>query len=473
VIHEFRAKNIGAWLIGVGTVGTMLLVSYVFVWGQTLGSKTLLALAVAVALAPIVIYAGTRRPLVFPFGLFAMLAPMDELLGLSKFGTLLRLIGAASFAAMVFWMLKNKRWHCPPPALYVWLGVVVWMSLTLLWALDATAALGRLETVLQLVSLYLVISLMPVTLADLRAIMFGAALGGVLAAAYGVYYFHQNLASITQRLLLSNGQDVIDPNHFAAAMILPIAIVTVGFLLNPSPMIKLALVGAEVILLMGVYATGSRGGLLGVAVVFVYLAWRSRHRLHIIALMILGVLTSFFMPTSIWARFSNALTTHGSGREDIWRVGLAAFERYWLAGAGLENFPVAFNRVYMRVFTPHGIGWARAAHNLIMQTGVELGLVGLLLLLGVWWTQFRMLNQIPEHSTTYPYRLICQGTFLGLFVAAMFLDIMYRKYTWLVFITASLTYTAWQVERASIEPLSNRHYRHRPHGITSVLQTSP
>ncbi len=469
MIHEPRAKDIGAWLLGVGTVATMLLVSYIFVWGETLGSKTFLALAVAVALAPMVIYAGARRPLVFPFGLFAMLAPMDELLGLSKFGTLLRLIGAASVAAMAFWMLKNKRWRRPPPALYAWLGVVVWMSLTLFWALDSTAALGRLETVLQLISLYVVISLLPVTLVDLRAVMFGTGLGGVLSAAYGVYYFHQNLASITQRLLLSNGQDVIDPNHFAAAMILPIAVVTVGFLMTPSPGVKLALVAADVVLLMGVYATGSRGGLLGVAVVFVYLVWRSRHRIHVIALMTLSVITSFFMPTSIWARFSNALTTHGSGREDIWRVGFAAFERYWLTGAGLENFPVAFNRVYMRVFTPHGIGWARAAHNLLMQTGVELGLIGLLLLLGAWWVQFRMLNQIPENSNTYPYRLICQGALLGLFAAAMFLDIMYRKYTWLLFISASLTYAAWQSENQVIGQVPKHRHQPTSHVVTAAV----
>jgi O-antigen ligase len=446
-----RIKGFAIGLLVFGFLVFLAVASYLVVLGQVLGSKTFTAMALLTGLAPVLIYASIERPLLFPFSLFAMLAPVDELLGLSKFGTLLRFIAAASAGAMIFWMIRHRDARHPPLAAYVWGILTVWMALSIFWALDPGLAMGRMGTVLQLLLLYLTCCFMPATWADVKLVLGAVGLGGVLSAIYGVYYFHenQNVAStLSQRLVLSNGHDFIDPNHFAAAMILPITIVTGAWVQTRNMTTRVWLAMAGVVLFMGIYATGSRGGLLGAAVAVGYLAWRSGQRLRLLAILGLAAIGSSIMPTSIWSRFSNALSSHGAGREDIWRVGLEAFKHFWLFGAGLENFPTAFSRVYMNVFTPPGIGWGRAAHNLLMQVGVELGLMGLGLTLTAWVLQFSMLEAIPRGSRFYTYRLMVQAGLIGLFVAAMFLDILYRKYTWLAFIVSTLVYTAWQSEVA-------------------------
>jgi len=420
--------------------------SYFLIAGQANGSKTITALSLGIAVAPLAIYGALRKPLLFPLCLFVFFIPFDELLILPGFGTLTRLLAVLSGAAIAFWLIRTKRVTQPPKSLFFWLLLFVWMLLTIFWAIDPSLAVSRVATFIQLFLLYAVVCLVPATLADLKAVVTASVIGGSIGAGYGAYYLHENFNKI-MRVLLTNGQNVMDPNHFGAALILPVAIVTVFALSSRSMFVKVLFIALDVILFAGIYASGSRGSFVAVAVVFLYLFWASRQRLQLALVAAFGIAASFFTPTSIWFRFQHALSSGGAGREDIWHVGYAAFKQYWFLGAGLENFTLAYDRAYLQAFQQFPEGWSRAAHSLIFQYGVELGIVGLILMLAAWLVQYSILNRIGRDSNLYIYRMMAQSSLLGLFSAAMFLDVMYRKYTWLTFMVGALVYAAWKDEQ--------------------------
>ena len=50
------------------------------------------------------------------------------------------------------------------------------------------------------------------------------------------------------------------------------------------------------------------------------------------------------MPTNLFERFLQSGSDRGSGRLDIWTAGLVMFMHYPIAGAGLNNFSIIYNK---------------------------------------------------------------------------------------------------------------------------------
>ena len=207
------------------------------------------------------------------------------------------------------------------------------------------------------------------------------------------------------------------------------------------------------ILFVGIILSQSRGAVLAMAVILVYFFVRSRARLRLAAFTILTLLSAVVLVpgTPLWSRFAEALSTGGAGRTSIWRVGLMAFKSHWLFGAGYGNFADAYDQAFLQ--TPHQIWteaeWHRASHSLLIGTSVELGLIGLALLLAAWASQFNMLRNIAPTEPEYPMRVALEAAVIGTFVAALFLDVMIFKYVWLIFMLMALVRNAHYVRRAS------------------------
>jgi len=130
-------------------------------------------------------------------------------------------------------------------------------------------------------------------------------------------------------------------------------------------------------------------------------------------------------------RFLSASASGGSGRLDIWRTGLAAFREHWIVGAGSGSFATAYDRVYLQVFQAHDMGWTRAAHNMLIQNGVEYGVVGLVLLAGAIICTFRSLPKLLPDHPLFGMRAGLVGALLGLCVAGFFVDLTTAKVFWL------------------------------------------
>jgi O-antigen ligase len=239
-------------------------------------------------------------------------------------------------------------------------------------------------------------------------------------------------------LWIKTDTGAFNPNNFAAALILPIAIVATAAIKTRRVLAKLACLAGLGVLLSAVYASGSRGALIAIVVLFAYLLWKSRRRVQIALLIAGAAIASTPFVGQLSTRLSTMVPTGGAGRVSIWNVGLEAFKHHWLLGVGVGNFPLAYNEAFIRVYQAVSAGWNRGSHNVIEEAGVELGIFGLILILGVWLVQFRQLQHIGKSHPMYHLRVGSEATMLALFVASMFADNMYSKYTWLAFATVML-----------------------------------
>lgn len=441
VSHRNLGTFMGSLVIAGGATTAALAIS------ALAGTKTGAVLAIAAIGGPVFLYVSIVAPLVLPFGLYVGLVPFDNLLTISAFGTLTKILGIAAGMAIVIYLLRTRRAIAPSPSLFWWAALYVWAATTAFWAIDPQAVFSQLATSLELLILYAAISIFPADRNSVRWTSFAVIAGGICAAAYGAYLFHNGVdIYYGGRLRITTDTGVIDPNQFGAALLLPIALCLTGLLHARKMPAALGNLAALLTLFVGVTLSASRGAVLAIGLMLVYFLIRSRERVRLMALTGITAIAglAFSSQTDLWSRFGEALSTGGNGRTAIWRVGLQALKSNWLLGAGYANFSLAYDRVFLQ--TPHlpwgDAGWDRGSHSLLIGTSVELGLVGLAILLAAWVAQFSMLRDILPNESEYPVRIALEAAVLGTFVAALFLDVMTFKYIWLTFMLIALVRNA-------------------------------
>lgn len=403
------------------------------------GSTRWLAACIVAALAPPALYAAIRRPLVFPFCAYILVMPFDTLGRLGGFGTITKLVGLLCAAALILRLLRGRDAVPTPRAVLAWLALLGWMLLSTLWALEPADSLPLVAQYASLLALYAVLSMMPATQFELDAVLGSTLVASVAAAAYGAWMFARGEDVLTSsRVIIRNGDFYIDPNNFATALVLPFAIAVTWLLGANSRLVRVAMIPALLLLAAGVAASGSRGGALAVLAMFLWLVVRSRRRIAAAALLAASLGAALAANPGLVQRFAEARSTDAAGRTDIWRVGLLALRDHWTIGAGVGNFANAFDHEYLNVFARYVLGWHWAAHNTFLEAAVELGLVGVVLLVVALCLQVSMLRVVGRDDPLFEIRVALEGALVGLLVASLSGTILNQKFTWLCFAAAAL-----------------------------------
>jgi O-Antigen ligase len=380
---------------------------------------------IALAFAPFAIYFTLKRPLIFPFGLYILFVPFDGILNATTGIT--RLMAIVTGAALFFHMILTRRVLAPPKSWFAWAVYVLLASLTALWTIDPAATSLCLTQLVQLFVFFTILAMFPADREDVRAVGAIVVLSGVLAAAWGLVNYSQGLRTQEDRLTIAVNGLLIDPNHIAAALMLPIAL-AVGTLIGTRDMrLRIGSLIALAILVAATLFTGSRGGLIAVVVMLLYIAWKTRYRFQILALMSAGGLASLLQPT-VWDRFAEKGLAGGSGRLVIWDTARLALKDHWLLGAGIGAFPAAYNHVLFAMYQPIFQGWSRPAHNAFLSAAVEVGIVGAVVHLYCWWQSW----------SDSRGNVVIEAAIIALATASLFLDVLEFKYLWLAFSMAVL-----------------------------------
>lgn len=152
------------------------------------------------------------------------------------------------------------------------------------------------------------------------------------------------------------------------------------------------------LVLMGLFETGSRMGLVATALAFLAIFLISGNRLVALAgigAAILLVLSPQIMPDRIYKRFQGmigdefqtgqALTldetnpdAHVGSRVAIWRGGLEIIRKHPLTGTGFESF---LDEIAPYLVDFYGEERGRSAHNAYIKTAAELGIPALMVLI--------------------------------------------------------------------------------------------
>jgi O-antigen ligase len=423
-------------------VGLAAGVATVFLLGVALavgtGDYVHAALLGGLALLPFLVLLALKRPYAFPYGLYVLLVPFDNLLLIPGAGTLTKLLGMVSITCIVVAVLRNKKISSPPLAVSFALAYLAWDVFSLLWAPDLPAGLLDATTMCSLVIMYALLAVAPVAERDLRLICALLVLGGVAASLYGMVLLHGSAAAAGDygRLMIDVDNRRIDPNHFANSLLAPLALAVVGLLHARKPAALLMWVVFVAILAAGIAITLSREALLAVALIATVLILFSKRRVVGFAIAIpLMASVPIFIP-SFGARMVEAASTGGAGRGFIWHVVWRAVEQHPLFGWGVGGALEAYDRNYLAVYQFGSTqGWTRPPHNTPLHMLVDLGIVGLVLVVAAYLTTFRQCTGIERGDRLYDLRAALTGGLIALGFISLFIDVANYKYLWIVLAT--------------------------------------
>lgn len=185
-----------------------------------------------------------------------------------------------------------------------------------------------------------------------------------------------------------------DPNDMAYNLVVLIPVVLSLFETEKSFLLKGILVSELVIFTAAIYATGSRGGLVGLLVIIFFQVLRSQKRmLNLTIGAVLFIVLLALAPASYWERAETILKFRqdesAMGRIYAWKVGFEmAFDRP-LFGGGIGCFALGWP-----IYAPSEAGtmW-RTSHNAFVQVLGENGFLGLVTFTGFLATAIRSLQK--------------------------------------------------------------------------------
>jgi O-antigen ligase len=240
-----------------------------------------------------------------------------------------------------------------------------------------------------------------------------------------------------------------DPNELAAALVVGLAVAT-AFAVNRQVQgaLRSLSAGSAVLCFAGILLSLSRGGLIGVGAGLLFAVvvggrWRGRVLAVCAAVAFLGVgYFAFLASLPAKQRVLNVGGGGGTGRLDLWTVGLRMVSAHPVRGVGTGQFanssvhyllrPGVIERGDFILSTP------KVAHNTYLNIVSELGLVGgalfaaiLVMCVASLWRAIQRTQRDGDEKL----EILLRGLLVGMggyFVTLMFISENYAKLLWIL-----------------------------------------
>jgi O-antigen ligase len=340
----------------------------------------------------------------------------------------------------------------------VLVAFLAWAGASALWAVDAGTAAADWQRYALNAVLLLVVPAAVRSRRDLVVIAGTLAVAAAAAAASGLVIVSEEFPG---RLTGT----VSDANHLAAVLVPGIVMaVALAGVLRPAGA-RWAFACVALGCCAGLLATQSRGGLIaaGTALltwVVVGARWRRGSAALLAVLVVLGAAYPALAPAADDRRWADV--GDGSGRTDLWEVGLRIFADNPLLGVGTGNYLLAGPRYLVRPgHLPRAdiiLATPRVAHNTYLHVLAELGVIGLtlfvLLVALCLMTLLRAVRLFAELGDRGSQVLgaACAASLCGTLTAYFFLSAQYEKQLWLLLGTGpALLLLALRARRAGAD----------------------
>lgn len=322
------------------------------------------------------------------FGVVAFLEALPRVSGAASVAKAAGAILALSWLATVATRNADRDELVSRYPALTWAAVLFlsWGALSLLWAESVGAGATELSRyALNMLLVPIVFSAVR-TRAHVTWVLWVFLGGALLSAAYGVIFPSTDPFAPGGTRLSGAG---LNPNFLASLSVVATVLgVALAANRDSPPGARAAAAAAAALCALSVAATGSRGGLLSLTVVFVLgMLYAGKGRrlaitfagVAVAAAVVLYIGT--FAPAEIRERV--LVVEGGAGRTDIWTVGWRMVEDNPVRGVGLGNFEVSSIHYLLEpgallrdeIIVDH----AKTAHNLYLHVLSELGVVGLVL----------------------------------------------------------------------------------------------
>lgn len=330
-----------------------------------------------------------------------------------------------------------------PGVLYLAAVFLAWVAMSALWSEDSGNAMYSFTRYAPNVLMLPIVFAGVQRRRDVSAIVIAFVAGALLSTVYGAFIAPGD-PSDAGRL---EGAGV-DPNYLAVTLVAALALAAaVAFTRGHQPPARVAGAAVAALLGLGLLLTVSRGGLIALlAAVVAALVFAGRgRRLPLLAVAVVGLAAGAFYIAALAPQEARDHVTqlgNGSGRTDIWTVGMRMFQAQPLHGVGAGNFP---NSSVHYLLEPGAIlrddfilDKPKVAHNVYLEVAAELGIVGFLLLMGLFGFCVSCAVRAAREFTRrgdVAMELLTRGLVVGLvgmLAASFFVSVEYLKQLWLL-----------------------------------------
>ena len=447
-----QASNLPLRLVQIGIPALAALV------GVMSGVSPLFGIAAALGLA----YAAlVLSDLALGLALFVVLSFLDNL-ALGGGLSLAKLSGGVLFLSWLALVATRQDDAGRAPLLRDRGGLVTvtfllgcWVAMSAVWADDSGTALGAVSRWALNLCLFPVVYTIVRRPRDVRWIFGLFVVGALIAAAVGLASGGGGAAAAAD----AAGQDVrlagtgLNPNELGQLMILAVVLSgALGCVRELSPPARALAFAGSGLALLALLMTVSRGAILGLVAALLFAPFVIGHGRRAaaaaLAVLVLGCGTLYifaFAPQADRDRITHSETT-GSGRTDIWKVGLRMVKANPVLGVGADNF--AIGAVHYLVApgeiqrSDHILYQQLPAHNIYLQALAELGPPGLLGLLAIFGYVLLTLLRAARrfaHRRERSMELLTRALLIGLaglMLSDFFSTAIYSKQLWLLMATA-------------------------------------
>ncbi|MFN2629833.1 MAG: O-antigen ligase family protein, partial [Gaiellaceae bacterium] len=278
--------------------------------------------------------------------------------------------------------------------------------------------------------------------AQVRWIIMAFLLGAAVSGAYGLVHPVSQTNQDYGRLAGTIGDANTEATAFVVALALAVGLLAAR---DRGPKLRLFTFACAGICVVGLLQTLSRAGLLSFAAMLVagcVFGGRWRARAAVLLTVAVAGTAGYFLAIAPLAARQRITSQDTSGRADIWQVGWRMFSAHPLQGVGAGNFqtssihylvaPGAIHRADLIVNTP------KVAHNIYLELLADLGVPGLLALLGVLLGALAAAARAAwlfQRSNDRELELISRAVVLSVLafmVADFFVSDQFSKQLWLV-----------------------------------------
>jgi len=361
----------------------------------------------------------------------------------------------AGVATVVGMLMHRKEAHLPFNSITCLLILFpLWMTVTLLFALEPNDAYVRWEEVMKTFFFVLVAASLLRTRKHLEAFLW------VIVLSIGFYGVKGGIFT-----LLSGGSEKVygppgtsfltDNNAIAVALIMIIPLMHFLGTTIPSKWIRFGVYGSMLLTAMAVLGSQSRGAFLGIVVMVAFLWLKSSKKiLSGVVLLCAGVLAIGFMPPEWISRMGSIEKydedTSALGRLNAWNMAFNLANDRSLVGGGFEPYTPRTFAMYAP--DPNDL---HSAHSIYFQILGEHGYVGLFLFLALgiaaWRTAQRIVNAArdnPDYAREGNLARAIQVSLIGYASAGAFVNIGYWDFVYYEIVILMATYRGVQaVER--------------------------
>ncbi len=394
--------------------------------------------------AGVLMTSGLRYFVVFPIGLYAWIASDEATIVLGiDIALLARLTKWLGIAAVLLLVIRGSltlAFNLPHRSAWWFAGFGLWSALTAMWSVDPNRSQDALITVFGLTLLSVALSINRLSddeLAFLREII---VVGGTLVALSGLYaYFSGRFESdefaldTVRRLGGEIRLRFLNPNGLTASMFLPFALSLYGIGVSRSLLHRAWSYAAFTAMFLAAVLAQSRAGLFGMMVIVLFVTWRfKRTRLGIWAILAVMVIAGWEV---LEERFTGKDFWAGGGRWPIWTTGLEALKSSWTVGDGFGTFHSTYRF---------------DAHNIYLQLGIEVGVIGLALFLLAMLSVLKGLRSIRSQRPGPIPPVYLEAALVGFLSYGFTHGVLVQKFFWLA-VGLAMLITLREVEEAQPE----------------------